>query len=326
MCLRLEAQIIPPFLPNAAALITTRAATRAGFIEVVIEKNRRATPHLDDARALRSLVLEKCEKPRELLALDEGEKTLVVAAGVSEKASRHLDAEDKREAVRVSVSEFLEPQGANWIDELVYRFLLARGDALGGEMRNAIGALGQRKLARALMAQLRLSELEFHWQHAKLKQWSIGKVSDAGIENELNGLFWRNKNETRTLLFNLTPPGFSKNIDLCLAALDPTNFKSAKELRAALKQPEIYLAFGELKSGFDPAGADEHWKTARSAFERIRQNYAALNPATFFVGAAIVPNMADEIWTQLQDATLSSAANLTDEMQLAGLCRWLVHL
>lgn len=317
---------MPPFLPDASALVTTRAATRAGFVEVVLEKNRRATPHLDDARALRSLVLEKCAAPRDVLNLQESGKALVVAAGVSDKAARHLDAEDRREAVRVLVSEFLEPQGANWVDELIYRFLLARGDALGGEMRNVIGALGQRKLARALLAQLRLSELGFHWQHAKLKQWSVGQSSDAGIENNLNGLFWQSKNGPRTLLFNLTPPGFSKNIDLCLVELNPTNFPGAKELRAALKQPEIYLAFGELKSGFDPAGADEHWKTARSAFERIRQNYKSLNPATFFVGAAIVPNMADEIWAQLQDGTLSSAANLTDEMQLAGICRWLVQL
>ena len=317
---------MPPFLPNAAALVTTRAATRAGFVEVVIEKNRRATPYLDDARALRSLVLEKCAAPRDLLNLQEGEKTLVVAAGVSDKAARHLDADDRREAVRVLVAEFLEPQGTNWVDELIYRFLLTRGDALGGEMRNVIGALGQRKLARALMAQLRLSDLEFHWQHAKLKQWSIGQSSDAGIENELNGLFWLRDNQARTLLFNLTPPGFSKNIDLCLVALNPTSFQNAKDLRTALKTPEIYLAFGELKSGFDPAGADEHWKTARSAFERIRQNYENLSPATFFIGAAIVPNMANEIWAQLQNGTLSSAANLTDEMQLAGLCRWLVQL
>lgn len=317
---------MPPFLSDATALVTTRAATRAGFVEVVLEKNRRATPYLDDARALRSLVLEKCAAPRDLLQLQEEEKTLVVAAGVSDKAARHLDADDSREAVRVLVAEFLEPQGEKWLDELIYRFLLTRGDALGGEMRNVIGALGQRKLARALMAQLRLSELKFHWQHAKLKQWSVGKSSDAGIENELNGLFWSNNGTPRTLLFNLTPPGFSKNIDLCLVALDPTEFKDAKALRAALKQPEIYLAFGELKSGFDPAGADEHWKTARSAFERIRQNYATRNPATFFVGAAIVPNMANEIWAQLQNGTLSSAANLTDEMQLARICRWLVHL
>ena len=47
---------------------------------------------------------------------------------------------------------------------------------------------------------------------------------------------------------------------------------------------------------------------------------------TFFIGAAIVPNMANEIWAQLQDGTLSYAANLTDEMQLAGICRWLVRL
>ena len=89
---------------------------------------------MDDARALRSLVLEQCAAPRDVLNLASGQKALVVAAGVSDKAARHLDAEDRREAVRVLVGEFLEPQGDKWVDELIYRFLLTRGDALRGEM------------------------------------------------------------------------------------------------------------------------------------------------------------------------------------------------
>jgi len=194
---------MPPFLKDASDLVTAREATRAGFIEVVIEKNRRATPHLDVARALRSLVLEKCKAPGDLLTLDEGEKALIVAAGVSDKAASHLATEDRREAVRVLVAEFLEPQGEQWVDEIIYRFLLRRGDTLGGEMRNVIGALGQRKLARALMAELRLSELPYHWQHAKLKKWSVGETQSAGIENELNGLFWKRNDAPRTLLFLL---------------------------------------------------------------------------------------------------------------------------
>jgi type II restriction enzyme len=39
-----------------------------------------------------------------------------------------------------------------------------------------------------------------------------------------------------------------------------------------------------LKGGIDPAGADEHWKTAGSALLRIKRAFQAegLAPATFF--------------------------------------------
>jgi hypothetical protein len=41
-------------------------------------------------------------------------------------------------------------------------------------------------------------------------------------------------------------------------------------------------------SGIDPAGADEHWKTANFALERIRKSFAKKKkPQTFFIGASI---------------------------------------
>ncbi|WP_446353693.1 AvaI/BsoBI family type II restriction endonuclease [Coleofasciculus sp. G2-EDA-02] len=36
--------------------------------------------------------------------------------------------------------------------------------------------------------------------------------------------------------------------------------------------------------------------------------------------------MAGEIWRQLQEETLTNAANLTDEDQLASISRWLCSL
>ena len=85
---------------------------------------------------------------------------------------------------------------------------------------------------------------------------------------------------------------------------------------------------GELKGGIDPSGADEHWKTANSALERIRNSFVKqnLNPLTFFVGAAIEKAMAAEIYKQLIDGTLSNAANLTVEDQVISVCRWLLSL
>ena len=44
------------------------------------------------------------------------------------------------------------------------------------------------------------------------------------------------------------------------------------------------------------------------------------------VGAAIENSMAEEIWHQLEDGTLSNAANLTNADQVASLCGWLCSL
>jgi hypothetical protein len=89
-----------------------------------------------------------------------------------------------------------------------------------------------------------------------------------------------------------------------------------------------YLALGELKGGIDPSGADEHWKTARAALDRIREAFsnARHSPYTFFIGAAIEKRMAVEIWDQLENGLLTNAANLNDPNQIASVSRWLCML
>ncbi|MDT9191753.1 MAG: AvaI/BsoBI family type II restriction endonuclease [Limnospira sp. PMC 1240.20] len=88
------------------------------------------------------------------------------------------------------------------------------------------------------------------------------------------------------------------------------------------------LALGELKGGIDPAGADEHWKTAQAALNRMRQALyqVGYSPYIFFVGAAIATRMAAEIWEQLENGTLHNAANLNQENQVASISRWLCDL
>ncbi|BAZ03948.1 AvaI/BsoBI family type II restriction endonuclease [Calothrix sp. NIES-3974] len=46
----------------------------------------------------------------------------------------------------------------------------------------------------------------------------------------------------------------------------------------------------------------------------------------FFVGSAIAKRMASEIWHQLEDQTLSNAANPTQDRQVASISRWLCSL
>ena len=67
---------------------------------------------------------------------------------------------------------------------------------------------------------------------------------------------------------------------------------------------------------------------AKAALERIREAFRgkSLAPKTFSVGAAIERSMAAEIWGQLETGSMDNAANLTNEDQMASLCRWLCNL
>lgn len=91
---------------------------------------------------------------------------MLTAAGVSDKATNHLQASDKREAVKELIKNFLEPAGANFVEELVFRFLLTRGDTLGGSMRNIGGFMAQKKLTRSIIAHLRLAGKTCRWLHS----------------------------------------------------------------------------------------------------------------------------------------------------------------
>ncbi len=117
-----------------------------------------------------------------------------------------------------------------------------------------------------------------------------------------------------------------KNIDLVLLNGSIEELKKGKE--SIIYSNERYLALGELKGGIDPAGADEHWKTANSALNRIRTSFQKkkLIPQTFFVSAAIENSMADEIFDQMNKGILGSAANLTNDDQLTETCNWLINL
>ena len=137
----------------------------------------------------------------------------------------------------------------------------------------------------------------------------------------------RHGNE-RTLIYNLTVPTVRKNVDLCLFDCRPDEIIFGRNKGSAHHKPAKYLALGEIKGGIDPAGADEHWKTANSALNRIRMAFTSKDcrPKTFFIGAAIETAMAKEIYGQLNKSTLSNAANLTDENQVIALCDWLIKI
>lgn len=308
-------------LAEAAGLVTPYANTRAGFVQMALERNNRAAPYIAEARDLNAKAQE-AKVPSELLNIAGIHGALLTAAGISDKAAGHIDEVGQKEAIKGLIQTYLDPAGSSFREELVYRFLLTRGDTLGGSMRNVVGALAQRRFTSMLLARLRNAGTPFYYCVSGSTTWvpHTTEPSTAVLET-IKSMSWENRLGGRVLSYNLKVPVVNKSVDMNLLNCLPNNFS-----KAVLADPSRFIALGELKGGIDPAGADEHWKTANSALDRIRKAFTThgKKPALFFVGAAIEQAMAQEIWNHLQDGSLTNAANLTVDEHLTALCEWLV--
>ncbi len=316
-------------LNQASDLVTSRAETRAGFIAMALEKNYLAVPYIEEAKALKNLA-RRVSRPHELLKVRDLRPGLLTASGLSAKSMNYLTEEDQTEAIEGLIESFLEPAGGDFIDELVYRYLLIKGDALGGKSRNLAGTLGERKFLRALLSLLKVTRIHYYWMDRENKYtWQQQREDDTGIENRIRAIAWNKDGRERVLVLNINVPKVRKNVDLCLIEGKFTDIILQGRGKGQSRHSKIdhYVSLGELKGGIDPAGADEHWKTANTALGRIRQAFDThdMTPSTFFVGAAIETSMANEIYRQLREKELTNAANLTDDEQLTSLCNWLLH-
>jgi len=310
---------------SANDLVTSREQTRAGFISLALEKNYLAVPYVEEAKALKALA-SKVKKPNDLLSQKDLRVGLLTSAGLSEKSLNYLTENDITLAIKGLIEKFLEPAGNKFIDELVYRYLLTKGDALGGKARNLAGVLGERKFLRSLISVFNLAGIEYQWKDSDSSSWLPKPTDDTEIEKRISGLYWQKRDNPKLLLMNITIPIVKKNVDLSILKGNIEDVKKGSD--SIIYDNSKYIALGELKGGIDPAGADEHWKTANSALERIRNsfNQMNLNPKTFFIGAAIENSMASEIFEQLQSGAMSNAANLTNDKQLTAICEWIINL
>lgn len=314
------------YINSADDLITTHEQTRAGFLSIALEKNMVADPYVKQALAFKSMVTHT-KGPDDFLAIPSIRPFMLAAAGLSEKSLQHLNSEDHTVVIKELIEKFLKPAGSAYIDEAIYRFLLTKGDAVGGIMRNRIGAMGQEKLIRCILSCINVRGMSYEWTDRSNStfNWLEKPDIDADVEKKLNAIFWVNSQGPRVLGFNMKNSIVNKNIDICLYNTDKDGYNQGK---VAKNFPEKSIMLGELKGGIDPAGADEHWKTANTALERIRSSYLAQNLQiqTSFVGAAIEKAMADEIFSQLKNGTMANAANLTNTNQLVEYCNWLLDL
>ena len=310
------------FITSAEEMITKHEETRAGFLKIALEKNKAGDPFVKNALAFKAMVTHT-KKPEDLLIIPTIRPFLVATAGLSDKSLTYLNEEDQTLAVQELIEKFLKPAGSNYIDEAIFRYLLIKGDTVGGIMRNRIGKLGQERLIRMIFSVMNVRAIHCNKLSTDSKIWERAETSAADAEKELRALHWSNQSGERILIFNAKIPAVNKNVDLCLFSGNPNNFNSI------VHQNNKAIMFGELKGGIDPAGADEHWKTGNSALNRIRTKFSEIGfpkIKTSFIAAAIERAMAEEIFSQLKDGILTNAANLTKDDQLTEFCNWLLDL
>ena len=314
------------FITSADSLVTSYEQTRAGFLSIALEKNRVGDPFVKNALAFKAMVAHT-NSPDDFLTMASIRPFLLTAAGLSDKSMNYLTEQDQTIAIQELIDKFLKPAGNDYIDEATFRYLLIKGDAVGGTMRNKIGALGQEKLLRAIFSSIDVRGVKCKWLEnvPKTKNWQQKQYGESGIESRVKAVQWENENGSRLLIFNAKVLIVKKNVDICLYNGSISDYDGGK----IVKDSSRAIMLGELKGGIDPAGADEHWKTANTALERIRNSFSfrAGSPIkTSFVGAAIENAMADEIYSQLQNGIMDNAANLTNINQLVEYCNWLIEL
>ncbi len=348
-------------IKSAKDLQTSKDRTRQGFIDQAYEKSRRAI-NIEKRMHGFMLALENIGKIEDLFDLEDYWLELVAAASFSIKAwgyARSGETHDRQKArLRERFTEIYERCQrettteesclALFRERILFRSLLTQGESLGGSMRNWIGQAGAESLIEAL-------------QNVLAGRGTVGYVKGS---KKVHLIRWNN----RLLLFDTKPTLHIKgekvevtlsssneeeietsqewplnNIDMIL--LDTSEIpqvqtvwgeslplKAEQLLQAEkdlLKNPRYYLACGELKSGNDPAGGDEHWKTAWAAFDRIRNPSSIakeFRPELFFVGRAIEAVMAANIFERLENGVFSFAAYLSNPQQVEALARWLIAL
>jgi type II restriction enzyme len=287
---------------SAVDLQTTKQATVDGFTWQAVEKSNRASEYTKVAKHFRSkapAINSHTDFRTDPLLY----KFAVAACALSQKSLNHLSDQAITDIFKKLI-DLARLQNEDYLIELEGRYFLTCGDSLGGSMRNVIGQAAQVKLTDLL-----LQQANAHHKRTELLKNTSKKIV---------GIIWGQ----RTIIFDKKPKFINKSVDLIL-------LKGAhRDISRAIEDPSLYLLAGELKGGIDPAGADEHWKTARSALDRISeafQNKKLAPPTLVFIGAAIEAAMAVEIYSRIADGVFY-AANLTKKDQLDEVVDYIVKL
>ena len=321
-----------PIYHHPSEITTTQAETAEGFRQQSMRQFTSASPFVSRIiEAQKKLVhigpdlenlLQAAERDQEIIEI------LIGALGLTEKAKNAIGSEETKKFLRRHIlarkQDFLEP---DIINSILYRYALNSGDQLGGVKRNDTGKQPEIKFGKYLLTRMQTKYQSFGVSYLQRRIDNFMNLLGTDIcdllESGLSALQWPG----RVLAFNMQCPfvgSRGNNVDMILLRT-PRVICSRTDIRALLSEKKNYILCGELKGGIDPAGADEHWKTARSALDRIAGSFST-PPGLIFIGAAIEDSMAQEIIQRMKEGKLVGVANLCKPQQIERLVNWLVDL
>ena len=196
------------------------------------------------------------------------------------------------------------------------------GDSLGGTSRNEVGRVAMMRiinpLLRHLFTQERLSSILYTLK-GQITGENTGAVKRRRLiitsETDIKELLNKFERE-RVLYHELETSNGSKlllNRQLTWQSQTKRTYKVGPDLYSNVADIDMLWA-AELKGGADPAGSDEHWKTATQALGRILQAAEKTDrpkPMLSFIATILVERVAREAQSWIEQGKLTSVYNLT---------------
>ena len=186
--------MLPKYIVKYQDLVTEQSDTVKGFLEQSLHKITQAEPYVKRA-ILFSQALKSTKTDKDIFELTEYWDELVAACGYSDKSKSYFTRTDLKNSIQAVLINLLKVNPNGFKDELVYRYLITKGDTVGGIMRNLGGALAGRKVIQKISEALINKNITPALRHSK--------------KNKVQGLSWNN----RILLFDIKPKLINKNID-----------------------------------------------------------------------------------------------------------------
>ena len=226
---------------------------------------------------------------------------IIGAIMLSQKSLQHFSQSELKKYIKNNVN-FDRINEQNYLNELERYYLMSAGETIGGKIRNLVGKKGN---------DIFVNYIKEYFQTKNVSYQIIEK----------NGNVQKIYTEELVILFNKKPNFIGKSVDFMV-------LKKYSDGTYDIEDHNQYISAGELKSGIDPAGADEHWKTAATALKRIHQSFVKEgidSPNIYFIGGAISKHMASEIIHYMENDKLKYAANLNYKNQMKKIIKHLLN-
>ena len=199
------------------------------------------------------------------------------------------------------------------------------GESIGGSWRNEVGRLAYVEVVGSLLRYLHdrgcLSTVTYDLKGSLVAETEYEEEEFIARDNQLT--------DSVDLLARLEAIQANRVVYKTISLLNGNELRLNRQIEwidhegiryrigpdlSAFSVGDVLTWGGELKGGADPAGSDEHWKTATRAFERILdavEKTGKPKPKLSFIATILVDRVAREAAIWIQQGKLTSVYNLT---------------